>query len=49
MNGVVLASYQSGYFVRDYCVEIFDNTQLDDLSILMIFASHHNDYIADAR
>ena len=48
-DGNEIARYDSGYFRYDYVVSIFDNCEIDDESVLMIFASYFSDKRADAE
>lgn len=47
MDGNVIARYDSAWFRRDYIVSIFDKCEIDDESVLMIFASYVSDVRAD--
>jgi uncharacterized protein YxjI len=47
-DGNVIARYDSSWFRYDYIVSIFDGCEIDDESILMIFASYVSDVRADS-
>jgi hypothetical protein len=44
----IVAEYHSGILNYDYEVKIYEDCPLDDISVLMIFASYHSDYIYDS-
>lgn len=48
MDGDVIARYDSSLLRRDYIVSVFDKCDIDDESILMIFASYVSDLRADS-
>jgi uncharacterized protein YxjI len=47
-NGNIIARYDSAWFRRDYVVSVFDKCEIDDESVLMIFASYVSDVRADS-
>ena len=47
MDGNVIARYDSALSRKDYIVSIYDNCQIDDESVLLIFASYVSDKRAD--
>ena len=47
MDGDIIARYDSALSRKDYIVSIYDNCQIDDESILLIFASYVSDKRAD--
>jgi hypothetical protein len=47
MDGKVIARYDSALSRYDYIVSIYDDCQIDDESVLMIFASYVSDKRAD--
>lgn len=47
--GSVIAKYDSALFRQDYIVSIYDGCEIDDESILMIFASYVSDVRADSK
>ena len=44
----IVAEYHSGILNYDYEVKIYEDCPLDDISVLMIFASYHSDYVYDS-
>lgn len=48
MQGNLIADYNSRLFFRDYDVRIADSCQLDEETVLMIFASYFSDQSADS-
>lgn len=48
MQGNILAEYNSRIFRKDYIVSIYDGCEIDDESILMMFASAYSDVRADS-
>lgn len=48
MDGVVVAQYDSNIFCTDYVVSVFENCEIDDASVLMMFASYFSDIRADS-
>lgn len=49
MDGNVIARYNSSMFRKDYIVSIYDGCQIDDESVLMIFASYVSDVRSDTE
>ena len=47
MDGEVMAQYNSNIFCVDYVVSVFENCEIDDDSVLMMFASYYSDMRAD--
>lgn len=47
IEGNLIATYSSSYFMNDYTVTIYDNNICSDMSILMIMASYVSDCMAD--
>lgn len=48
-NGNIIARYDSALWRKDYVVSIYDCCEIDDESILMIFASYVSDVRADSQ
>lgn len=48
MNGKIIARYDSAFSRKDYIVSIYDECDIDDESVLMIFASYVSDKRADS-
>lgn len=49
MDGNVIAKYNSAWSRYDYIVSIYDKCQIDDESVLMIFASYVSDVRSDSE
>ena len=49
MDGNIIAKYNSSMFRKDYIVSIYDGCQIDDESVLMIFASYVSDVRSDSE
>ena len=49
MDGKEIARYDSSLFGYDYVITIFDECDMDDESVLMIFASYVSDKRADSQ
>jgi uncharacterized protein YxjI len=47
MDGEIVAQYNSNLLCADYVVSIFENCEIDDASVLMMFASYYSDIRAD--
>ena len=48
MDGNTIAQYDSTIFRSDYVVSVFDGCDIDDDSVLMMFASAHSDARSDS-
>jgi uncharacterized protein YxjI len=48
VDGHVIARYDSAWSRRDYVVSIYDECEIDDESVLMIFASYVSDLRSDS-
>jgi len=48
-DGDLIADYNSKMFFKDFEVRILENSQLDENTILMIFASYYSDQSADSN
>lgn len=47
-QGNVIAKYKSFWGLKDFKVKIYDNCEIDELSVLMFFGSYYSDYHYDA-
>lgn len=47
-RGNIIAEYSSPFLFKDYTVKIYDNCEIDEVTVLMIFASYYIDYHYDA-
>ena len=48
-RGNIVAEYTSSYLFRDFTVKIYDNCEIDEITVLMIFASYYSDYHYDSE
>ena len=47
MDGNKIAEYSSNYFFNDFNVKIYEECELDEITVLMIFCSYYSDQHAD--
>lgn len=47
-DGTIIAEYSSFYGFKDFTIKIYDTCEIDETSVLMIFASYYSDYHYDA-
>ena len=47
-RGNIIAEFTSPFLYRDFTVKIYDNCEMDEFTVLMIFASYYSDYNYDA-
>lgn len=48
MDGNLMAEYHSNFFFNDFDVRIFENCELDENTVLLIFSSYYSDQHADS-
>lgn len=43
----IIAEYESAYMFKDFNIKIYDDCEIDEISVIMIFCSYYSDYAAD--
>lgn len=49
VNGNLIADFNSKLFMKDFCIRITEDCNLDEKTVLMIFCSYYSDQSADAK
>lgn len=46
-NRKIIAEYESFYLFNDFNIKIYDNCEIDEISVIMLFCSYYSDFSAD--